>query len=198
MKKGKTPLFCNKKAIIPIFFVSILWFLYGGKRWIRIRARASVLARIAKRPAPKGGSWRNAPRGVNRAESTIPSIKKRHRDFSKEVDSLGVGQFSNIQQNAALCSAMLSKVHNGAVAIRNGANRGLRTRYLIHSLSQKKAVSRLRYCFFLVGRGGFEPPKAVPTDLQSAPFGHSGIFPYGAGGRSRTNNLLITNQLLCH
>ena len=148
MKKGKTPLFCNKKAIIPIFFVSILWFLYGGKRWIRIRARASVLARIAKRPAPKGGSWRNAPRGVNRAESTIPSIKKRHRDFSKEVDSLGVGQFSNIQQNAALCSAMLSKVHNGAVAICNGANRGLRTRYLIHSLSQKKAVSRLRYCFF--------------------------------------------------
>lgn len=108
MKKGKTPLFCNKKAIIPIFFVSILWFLYGGKRWIRIRARASVLARIAKRPAPKGGSWRNAPRGVNRAESTIPDIKKRHRDFSKEVDSLGVGQFSNIQQNAALCSAMIN------------------------------------------------------------------------------------------
>ena len=35
------------------------------------------------------------------------------------------------------------------------------------------------------------------TDLQSAPFGHSGIPP-GAGDRSRTNNLLITNQLLCH
>lgn len=81
MKKGKTPLFCNKKAIIPIFFVSILWFLYGGKRWIRIRARASVLARIAKRPAPKGGSWRNAPRGVNRAESTIPDIKKKTPRF---------------------------------------------------------------------------------------------------------------------
>ena len=25
---------------------------------------------------------------------------------------------------------------------------------------------------------GFEPSKAVPTDLQSAPFGHSGIHPY--------------------
>ena len=92
MKKGKTPLFCNKKAIIPIFFVSILWFLYGGKRWICIRARASVLARIAKRPAPKGGSWRNAPRGVNRAESTIPDIKKKtpHCDvffWWEEVDS---------------------------------------------------------------------------------------------------------------
>ena len=150
MKKGKTPLFCNKKAIIPIFFVSILWFLYGGKRWIRIRARASVLARIAKRPAPKGGSWRNAPRGVNRAESTIPSIKKRHRDFSKEVDSLGVGQFSNIQQNAALCSAMLSKVHNGAVAV--GRCEPRLTHAVSHPLSfaqtfaQKKKASEFR-CF---------------------------------------------------
>ena len=69
---------------------------------------------ISGASAPKGGSWRNAPRGVNRAESTIPDIKKKtpHCDV-----------------------------------------------------------------FFLVGRGGFEPPKAVPTDLQSAPFGHSGIFP---------------------
>ncbi len=30
----------------------------------------------------------------------------------------------------------------------------------------------------MVGEGGFEPPKASPTDLQSAPFGHSGIPPY--------------------
>ena len=40
------------------------------------------------------------------------------------------------------------------------------------------------------------------TDLQSAPFGHSGIHPYGishfkADDRTRTDNLLITNQLLC-
>ena len=32
--------------------------------------------------------------------------------------------------------------------------------------------------FHLVGEGGFEPPKSVTTDLQSAPFGHSGILPY--------------------
>ncbi len=31
---------------------------------------------------------------------------------------------------------------------------------------------------FLVGRDGFEPSKQVATDLQSAPFGHSGISPY--------------------
>ena len=29
----------------------------------------------------------------------------------------------------------------------------------------------------LVGRGGFEPPKSVTADLQSAPFGHSGTYP---------------------
>ena len=73
----------------------------------------------------------------------------------------------------------------------------------------------------IVGGGGFEPPKAAPTDLQSAPFGHSGIspffsgniasplgiqhfneqflpglFPVGADGRIRTADQLITNQLL--
>ncbi len=29
----------------------------------------------------------------------------------------------------------------------------------------------------LVEGGGFEPPKAEPTDLQSVPFGHSGTPP---------------------
>ena len=26
--------------------------------------------------------------------------------------------------------------------------------------------------------GGFEPPKQIAADLQSVPFGHSGIHPY--------------------
>ena len=56
---------------------------------------------------------------------------------------------------------------------------------------------------FLVGRGGFEPPKSKTSDLQSDPFGRSGICPCviqffcGAGDWTRTHNLLITNQLLC-
>ncbi len=29
----------------------------------------------------------------------------------------------------------------------------------------------------MVEGGGFEPPKAEPADLQSAPFGHSGTPP---------------------
>ena len=69
---------------------------------------------------------------------------------------------------------------------------------------QSKNTIRNRMVSCLVGEGGFEPPKAMLTDLQSAPFGHSGIPPYsvvllrkvGAGRRTRTPDLLITNQLL--
>ena len=61
---------------------------------------------------------------------------------------------------------------------------------------------------------GFEPSKAEPADLQSAPFDHSGTPPFGhlvpfsifktyrflnengAGDGTRTRNLLITSQLL--
>ena len=49
----------------------------------------------------------------------------------------------------------------------------------------------------MVEEDGFEPSKLKATDLQSAPFGHSGTLPYGAGDGTRTRNLLITNQLLC-
>ena len=48
-----------------------------------------------------------------------------------------------------------------------------------------------------MGESGFEPLKALPADLQSVPFGHSGTLPYKADNRTRTDNLLITNQLLC-
>ena len=85
------------------------------------------------------------------------------------------------------------------------------------SAKQQPGQSRPGCC--LVEGGGFEPPKSSTTDLQSAPFGHSGTLPYvlrrragrgrmcvpfytrdgvdGAGERNRTINLLITNQLLC-
>ena len=42
------------------------------------------------------------------------------------------------------------------------------------------AIKKSRYCNnngISVVRGGVEPPKALPTDLQSVPFGHSGISP---------------------
>ena len=54
----------------------------------------------------------------------------------------------------------------------------------------------------MVEGDGFEPSKSLTTDLQSAPFGHSGTPPQklfkknGADYGTRTRNLLITNQLL--
>lgn len=58
----------------------------------------------------------------------------------------------------------------------------------------------------MVEGGGFEPPKSMMTDLQSVPFGRSGIPPgmksllllinYGAPYPNRTDHLLITSQLL--
>ena len=48
----------------------------------------------------------------------------------------------------------------------------------------------------MVGEDGFEPSKSLTTDLQSAPFGHSGTPPYGASDPTRTGDLLITSELL--
>ena len=39
------------------------------------------------------------------------------------------------------------------------------------------SYTRILYTDFLVEDGGFEPPKALLTDLQSAPFGRSGNPP---------------------
>ena len=121
---------------------------------------------------------------------------------------------------------------------------------LFPPLNPKRLYSSVPSVYLLVGRGGFEPPKAEPSDLQSDPFGHSGTSPEnrrsskttikaikktsrqpsiprsrdmqqspfgknartlqpdilvrgpggasrrGAGERTRTSDLLITNQLL--
>ena len=48
-----------------------------------------------------------------------------------------------------------------------------------------------------VGREGFEPSKAEPTDLQSAPFDRSGISPFiQANSGIRTLDPEITNHVL--
>jgi hypothetical protein len=97
----------------------------------------------------------------------------------------------------------------GCTALIRGALRGINP--LTTSETHKRLVTFITRRFALVGEGGFEPPKSVTTDLQSAPFGRSGIPPYiqlfnsisspasgegRAGGRIRTPDLLITNQLL--
>jgi hypothetical protein len=55
----------------------------------------------------------------------------------------------------------------------------------------------------VVGREGFEPPKAKPADLQSAAFNHFATCPdtswtLTADARTRTEDRLFTKQLLYH
>ena len=99
------------------------------------------------------------------------------------------------------CCANIMQVHAQKCLWHLYASYGMRTGLGIHQLPPYKKIRCFRIGF-LVGAGGFGPPKSLTTDLQSAPFGHSGILPYsifqlnGAGGRIRTPDLLITNQLL--
>ena len=67
-------------------------------------------------------------------------------------------------------------------ALNNGAGSGNRTRIISlegwgnshYTMPAKKVVEQLS---ILVEGEGFEPSKAVPSDLQSDPFGHSGTPP---------------------
>ena len=49
---------------------------------------------------------------------------------------------------------------------------------LLNAKEKRPKLQCLRRFLSLVGEDGFEPSKRNATDLQSAPFGHSGILPY--------------------
>ena len=74
------------------------------------------------------------------------------------------------------------------------------TNQLLCQLSHIGTSLWLKRCIFyiLVDGEGFEPSKASPTDLQSAPFGHSGIHPFCLSGtnRARTYDPLLVRQML--
>ena len=50
---------------------------------------------------------------------------------------------------------------------------------------------------FLVGREGFEPPKAEPADLQSAPFGHLGTCPNFSDHYTHLSEIVNLQAGLC-
>ena len=60
-----------------------------------------------------------------------------------------------------------------------------RTRFLLKAksapnpcISQITKKTSIKDVFFVMGDAGFGPAKSLTTDLQSAPFGRSGIHPY--------------------
>ncbi len=66
-------------------------------------------------------------------------------------------------------------------------------------MKMPKALDNQGLSVCLVGEGGFEPPKLKNNRFTVCPLwplGNSPMYEYGAGGRTRTPDLLITNQLL--
>ena len=98
-------------------------------------------------------------------ESTLLKIKKHITDISIvqfEFYSYRWIRFSAEKPLAALT------VHRTVIHYRS---------IRIHSLKIKKHITDVM-CFLMVEGDGFEPSKSLTTDLQSAPFGHSGTLPY--------------------
>ena len=77
-----------------------------------------------------------------------------------------------------------------------------RDNYIILYAHFKETCNLFGRFFFLMDGGGFEPPKALLTDLQSVPFGHSGNHPeeellfFSGAYRARTCDPLLVRQML--
>ena len=54
---------------------------------------------------------------------------------------------------------------------------GPKLKYVVPTTMTCLMAATISYMPYVVERGGFEPPKATPADLQSAPFGRSGTSP---------------------
>ena len=72
---------------------------------------------------------------------------------------------------------------------------GMKRRPIKH-LDTKKDPS-MKKDPFLVGREGFEPPKAEPANLQSAPFGHLGTCPNVSAYYTHLREIVNLQAELC-
>ena len=94
-------------------------------------------------------------------------VIRRHLPQSGKVGQVALGGLNNRRfacgENGQLATTAVLLSQDAAV--------------LLTSHLKKKRDTADAMSLFLVGEGGFEPPKAKPADLQSVPFGHSGTLP---------------------
>ena len=116
---------------------------------------------------------------------------KKHIAIWHDAEPNRFSEIFCLRQNVKWCAVAHREICGDAACEMKFASSHLRSKYftakLFHMatpyftrrrrISLKKA-HRYAMCFFLVGAGGFGPPKSVTTDLQSAPFGRSGTLPY--------------------
>ena len=92
--------------------------------------------------------------------------------------------------SVAKCSIQLSYAHiffffhliitllSSALSMNAGDRNRTGTVSLQQDFKSCASASSATPAYMIMGRGGFEPPKQVAADLQSVPFGHSGICPF--------------------
>lgn len=127
-----------------------------------------------RRAAPARGG-----RAKREKQIEIETISSRHAVCL--LDFFVCREKRKKRANASIDSFLVGE--GGFARLRTGRSAALmRRRRIIHSRSPSNPPDKKRadasIDSFLVGEGGFEPPKSVTTDLQSAPFGRSGIPPY--------------------
>ena len=71
-----------------------------------------------------------------------------------------------------------SETENFKLLIHAGDRNRTGTVSLQQDFKSCASASSATPAYMIMGRGGFEPPKQVAADLQSVPFGHSGICPF--------------------
>ncbi len=105
--------------------------------------------------------------------SYAPTLQHKHKIWSGKRDS------NSRLQPWQGCALPLNYSRSFIKLNKNGADEGSRTPTPM-ALDPKSSASAnsATSAHFLVEDGGFEPPKSMTTDLQSAPFGRSGNPPY--------------------
>ena len=147
---------------------------------------------LCSRSAPKGGSTRNACGCFSKKNSLIHppfTYKKAHLAmcfFAGIVDSFNSAGLHLCNTPKRQHRKVVRHAMRVAVFSKNS---------LIHPLSHtKKHILR---CAFSGGEGWIRTTEVTDNRFTVCSLWPLGNLSIGAGDRNRTNNLLITNQLLC-
>ena len=105
-------------------------------------------------------------------------LKPLHQDLlncvGQQIDSVGIHTAEKHKRNRHTAA----KRNHTAIDLLKGADTLGVARAREHCCKKKKPAERELLTAGLVVEDGFEPSKRNATDLQSAPFGHSGTPPY--------------------
>ena len=144
------------------------------------RARGS-----ARRPgAADGPQERRSPESLER----VMGIEPTRSAWKADVLPLNYTRLVHPRAHPGVeaCPRVIGRIggravaeHLAALAALCGAPFSGRGWKLASETAAPPATEALRHRVGMVGRTGFEPVKALPSDLQSDPFGRSGISPTG-------------------